>query len=78
MARSLRPGGTLILEAFSKKQLERGTGGPRDPDLLYETVDLREDFEELKILTLEDCDVELNEGRYHLGAASVVRMLASA
>lgn len=78
VARSLRPGGTLILEAFSKKQLERGTGGPRDPDLLYETVDLREDFEELKILTLENCDVELNEGRYHLGAASVVRMLASA
>ena len=78
VARCLRPGGTLILEAFSTEQLKRGTGGPRDLELLYTTTDLEKDFAGLEIHTLENCDVELDEGRYHLGVASVVRMLATA
>ena len=78
VARCLRPGGTLILEAFSTEQLKRGTGGPRDLGLLYTTTHLEEDFAALEIHTLENCDVELDEGRYHLGVASVVRMLATA
>lgn len=78
VARCLRPGGTLILEAFSTEQLERGTGGPRDLGLLYTTTDLEEDFAGLEIHTLENRDVELDEGRYHMGVANVVRMLATA
>jgi SAM-dependent methyltransferase len=78
VARCLRPGGALILEAFSTAQLERGTGGPRELELLYTTADLEEDFAGLEIHTLEKRDVELNEGRYHLGVASVVRVLATA
>jgi len=78
LARSLRPGGTLILEAFSTQQLGRGTGGPRDLGLLYTTADLEEDFAGLGIHTLEERDVELNEGRYHQGLASVIRVLATA
>lgn len=78
VARCLRPGGTLILEAFSKEQLERGTGGPRDLDLLYEMTDLREDFADLELENIEICDVGLSEGRYHMGVASVIRMLAKA
>ena len=78
VARCLRPGGTLILEAFSTEQLKRGTGGPRDLGLLYTTTHLEKDFAALEIHTLENCDVELDEGRYHLGVASVVRMLATA
>ena len=76
--RCLRPGGTLVLEAFSTEQLERGTGGPRDQGLLYTTADLEQDFAGLEIHTLEKSDVELDEGRFHRGVASVVRMLASA
>jgi SAM-dependent methyltransferase len=76
--RCLRPGGTLILEAFSKEQLERGTGGPRDRDLLYDVDELREDFSALEIRSLERCDVDLTEGRYHRGEASVIRLIAVA
>lgn len=72
----LRPGGRLILEAFSKEQIDRGTGGPRDSELLYDPVELDGDFEGLEILSLERCDVELSEGNYHRGEASVVRLLA--
>lgn len=78
VARCLRPGGMLIIEAFSKEQLERGTGGPRDLDLLYEIADLRSDFAGQKLERIEKCDVGLSEGRYHVGVASVIRILASA
>jgi SAM-dependent methyltransferase len=78
VARCLRLGGTLILEAFSTVQLERGTGGPRDIGLLYEPADLEADFAEFEIRSLEQCDVELSEGRYHQGVTNVVRMVASA
>lgn len=76
--RWLRPGGSLILEAFAKEQLERGTGGPRDLELLFEIADLREDFAGLEIEMLERSEVELDEGRYHRGVASVIRFRASA
>jgi hypothetical protein len=78
VASSVRPGGTLILEAFSKEQIAMGTGGPRDPDLLYDVADIREDFALLDIRTLERREVELEEGRYHRGVASVIRMVATA
>jgi SAM-dependent methyltransferase len=77
-AQCLRPGGILILEAFAKEQLGRGTGGPRDVDLLYSLEDLRGDFEHLDVMSLETCDVELHEGRYHRGVARVVRLVARA
>jgi SAM-dependent methyltransferase len=77
VARCLRPGGRLILEAFSKEQLERGTGGPREASLLYEVADLEHDFEDLEILSLKRCDVELAEGKYHRGESSVLRLLAT-
>jgi SAM-dependent methyltransferase len=77
LARCLRPGGTLILEAFAKEQLERGTGGPREPELLYDVDELRGDFETLRVQSLERREVELAEGRYHLGVASVIRLRAS-
>ncbi len=78
VARCLRPGGTLILEAFAEEQLERGTGGPRDLDLLYSVDELRRDLAHLEIQSLEQCEVELTEGRYHSGVASVIRLRASA
>ena len=76
VARCLRPGGRLILEAFSKEQLGRGTGGPREVSLLYEVSDLEHDFDEMEIRSLERCDVELAEGKYHRGVSSVLRLLA--
>ena len=33
--KSLKPGGTLILECFSERQLEYASGGPKDATMLY-------------------------------------------
>ncbi len=78
VAQCLRPGGVLILEAFSSRQLEQGNGGPRDPELLYDVDDLRVDFSAMNILDLDEHTVELHEGRYHSGAACVIRLIATA
>jgi len=78
VAASLAPGGLLVLEAFTPRQPAHKTGGPSDPDLLYEPAALREDFRGLEILHLEERVVELDEGRLHKGPSAVVRLLARA
>jgi SAM-dependent methyltransferase len=76
LATALKPGGYLLLEAYSKDQLAYGTGGPPNEQLLYALDDLREDFSNLDIVELEKLEVEIHEGRYHTGLASVVRLVA--
>jgi tellurite methyltransferase len=49
MARALRPGGVLLFETFTRAQLEF-EGGPRNPDHLLETGELREAFPTLRAL----------------------------
>jgi len=42
--RALKPGGTLILQGYTPKQVEYGTGGPSNPANLYTEADLRRWF----------------------------------
>lgn len=70
----LKPGGSIILEAFSKKQLNNNTGGPKDIDLLYCLNDLEEDFGELTSYDIKEENIFLEEGLLHSGMASIVRM----
>lgn len=74
---SLAPGGTIILEGFSKKQLGKTSGGPKDESMLFSANELRSDFEKLDISVLIEEDIELNEGKFHQGSASVVRLVAT-
>lgn len=77
---ALKPGGVIILEAFSKAHLEYNTknpsvGGPQDAALLYDTDTIAEDFAELEHLVLSTTTTTLNEGEYHRGLASVTRFV---
>jgi len=76
MVAALRPGGMVILEAFTPAQLGYASGGPRDPEMLYSADLLRADFAAAEILLLDETLTELDEGRYHRGTGAVVRMLA--
>ena len=76
----LKPGGTIIFEAFSKKNLELKkqnpkVGGPDDYDMLYSTEEIKTDFQNFEILYLEEMEIELNEGLYHNGKGSVIRFI---
>lgn len=76
LAASLVPGGLLVMEAFTPRQLAFRTGGPSHPDLLYEPVELGRDFAGLEILHLEETELELEEGLLHRGRSAVLRLLA--
>lgn len=72
----LKPGGTVILEAFHLKQLAYNSGGPKDKNMLYTAEMLQKDFSQLTIQMLEEVEIQLNEGLYHIGAGYVTRMVA--
>ncbi len=76
MAAALKPGGIVILEAFRPEQLTFGSGGPKDPALLYTAEQLKADFAGLEMLLLDDAVVELGEGKLHSGTAATVRLVA--
>jgi len=76
LVESLKPGGVLLLEAFHKEQINNNSGGPRDPEMLYDETMLSEDFGRLQISLLCSYSLEIEEGDYHKGKADVVRLVA--
>ncbi|MCS6873549.1 MAG: class I SAM-dependent methyltransferase [Pyrinomonadaceae bacterium] len=72
----LKPFGVFILEAYSPRQLQYGTGGPKDPELLYEIEDLKEDLSGLEFEIAREVVREVREGVFHKGLGSVVQVLA--
>lgn len=70
----LKPGGQMILEAFSKEQINNDTGGPGNIDFLYSKKEIEDDFRDLSIYDISCEDIILSEGIYHNGKASVVRL----
>mmetsp|Transcript_13947 Transcript_13947/g.32369 ORF Transcript_13947/g.32369 Transcript_13947/m.32369 type:complete len:209 (+) Transcript_13947:95-721(+) len=71
----LKPGGTVILEMFSKKQLGRSSGGPQRLDMLWSKEEVLEIFAGLTVVQLEEVETELKEGPHHDGKASTVRFI---
>lgn len=74
---SLKPGGVLILEAFHKEQVKNDTGGPKDPNLLFDEKTLSSDFASFNTHFLEKRELLLDEGPFHQGEASVIRFLGT-
>ncbi|OOG24822.1 SAM-dependent methyltransferase [Thioalkalivibrio denitrificans] len=75
MLNALKPGGLLLLEAFSPEQMDYDSGGPRDPMMLYSAVMLREDFVDGDIEEIGETLTRLDEGSWHQGTAAVTRAL---
>ena len=76
MLAALRPGGRLLLEAYTPAQLEYGTGGPPVEEMLYARELLEEDFREANILALTEMVRPVLEGRYHHGEGAVIQLVA--
>ncbi|HHJ80767.1 MAG TPA: class I SAM-dependent methyltransferase [Candidatus Tenderia electrophaga] len=76
MLAALKPGGQVILEAFNKAQLDYPSGGPPLADALFSADLLAQDFASADIALCQESVVELDEGKYHVGPAAVVRLLA--
>lgn len=76
MVRVLRPGGLLVLQGYTPRQLAYRTGGPQRLDHLYTEALLRKAFASLEIIELRAYDAELSEGRQHTGMSALIGMLA--
>ena len=75
-AAALRPGGHVLLEAYTPEQIPLNTGGPRTADLLYTPDLLAQDFAGLHVEHLWAGEREVHEGRYHDGLSAVVQLVA--
>ena len=73
--RGLRPGGVLVLEAYTPEQIGRSTGGPKDTDMLPTLAELTEELAGLEFVHAREQDREVREGAYHTGVASVVQII---
>ena len=76
MIRALKPGGILILQGYTPKQLDYKTGGPPLVSHLYTAELLREAFASLEILELREYEDDLAEGTQHRGRSAVIGMVA--
>src|SRR5204862_1802233 len=56
--RGLRPGGVFVLEAYTPRQIGRGTGGPQDPDMLVTLAELTEELSGLEFVHARELDRE--------------------
>ena len=72
----LRPGGVLVLEAYTPRQLGRGTGGPASADFLMSLDDLTRELAGLEFLHAVELERDVHEGSFHTGRAAVVQVLA--
>ncbi|MGB2818954.1 MAG: class I SAM-dependent methyltransferase [Burkholderiaceae bacterium] len=73
---SLKPGGILVLQGYTPKQLEYRTGGPPFESHLYTAELLRAAFAALEILVLREYEDVLTEGAGHSGQSALVGMVA--
>lgn len=71
----LRPGGVFILEAYSKRQLEFNTGGPKNADLLMDPDTIKQALHPLKLRHCAETERIIQEGRYHNGRGAVIQII---
>lgn len=69
----LKPGGRIIIEAFTPLQLKNNSGGPKDLAMLYTEEILKEDFNGMQISLLQTMQTTLCEGKYHQGIADIIQ-----
>jgi SAM-dependent methyltransferase len=73
---ALRPGGVLILEAYTPDQIGRGTGGPSLPEMTMTLAGLRDELAGLTFEHAAELTREVVEGPGHSGVGAVVQVVA--
>lgn len=73
---SVKRGGAIIVEVFSKSQLQNDSGGPKDIEMLYSINEFGELLKDFHIKILEEKTTFISEGKYHHGNSDVIRVFA--
>ncbi len=72
----LKPGGLLLLQGYTPRQLQYGTGGPSQAENLYTEAMLRDEFADMDILHLHEHDDIIREGAGHNGMSALIDLVA--
>ena len=76
MKQLTRPGGYILLQGYTPKQLEYGTGGPSAIENLYTEDMLRSAFADWDIEELVEYEDTIAEGTGHVGRSALIGMVA--
>jgi hypothetical protein len=71
-AAGVGPGGLLIIQGYTPKQLAYETGGPKEVDKLYTRPLLGEAFAGFQDMVFTEEELELHEGTSHGGMSAVI------
>tara|TARA_Y100000385_G_C13100888_1_gene644465 strand:- start:3877 stop:4488 length:612 start_codon:yes stop_codon:yes gene_type:complete len=72
----LTPGGHLIFEAFSTKNIGMGSGGPQTESMCFTVNQVKSLLDDFKHAEVWEEKVKLQEGLYHSGESYVIRARA--
>jgi hypothetical protein len=72
----LKPGGLLLLQGYTPRQLEYKTGGPPVAENMYTEALLRDAFGDMEILHLREHDEHIGEGTAHHGMSALIDLVA--
>jgi hypothetical protein len=76
MRKALKPGGLVILQGYTPKQLEYGTGGPKELENLYTRDMLEKAFGDFRDVKFVEEELEVHEGAGHGGMSAVIGLTA--
>jgi SAM-dependent methyltransferase len=76
MRRALKRGGLLIVQGYTPKQLDHGTGGPKQIEQLYTRDMLMRAFGDLTDVSIIEEERELHEGPAHSGMSAIIGLTA--
>ena len=76
MRKALKPGGLLIIQGYTPKQLQHGTGGPKEVENLYTRDMLLAAFGDLSDVQIIEEEREIHEGTAHGGMSAVIGLTA--
>jgi cyclopropane fatty-acyl-phospholipid synthase-like methyltransferase len=74
--RCLKPGGLLLLQGYTPRQLEYKTGGPPVAENMYTEALLRQAFGDMEIMHLGEHDDQVSEGAGHSGMSALIDLVA--
>jgi SAM-dependent methyltransferase len=72
MRRALKSGGLLILQGYTPKQLDYGTGGPKQIENLYTRAMIEAAFGDFRALKITEEEREIHEGTSHGGMSAMI------
>lgn len=76
MRRALKPGGLLIIEGYAPKQLQYGTGGPKQIEHLYTRALLEDAFGDFDNVRIAEEERVMREGAGHAGMSATINLTA--